>query len=709
MLGQTLFERYKLTRILGAGGFGQTYLAIDTQRSDRTQCVVKQLKPASQDTNFLSVARRLFETEVKTLRRLGSHESIPKLLDSFEEGSEFYLVQEFIDGQSLEDEIKQKGKLSEPEVIELLNDVLPILNFIHEHHVVHRDLKPDNLIRRQRDGKLVLIDFGAVKEIRTRIITGERTALTIGIGTQGYTPSEQLSGKPRYSSDIYALGMTAIHALTGKSPTDLPEDFGSLDPRWQEYAEVSPGLAIVLGKMTRHYIHQRYSSTETASHDLTRLEELPAEAAAADTYLETAFPQGGRTGILRWRMSKRAKVLTVAIATFLTSAAVLSLRQMEVFVSSELAVHDWLVSKQPDLGPDPRLLLVEITDADLRELNLRTASDGIVSDVIDNLQQHQPTVIGLDLLRDVPAGEGNEKLLASLKDPNVVAITKLGDESEDDAIAPPPGVTFDKISFSNIVVDSDIRVRRALLLDYLPEYLLQSEALAANANNDRNSLDSDPLEQPFFSLGTELAIRYLEKTLDIGPADEDVLRLGDTTFEPISSTFGAYQKADVTGYQIFLRYRSPKNVAFRLSFDDVLNNRFDPNLVKDKIVFIGTTSSNSRDVFSTPYNINGNVEQMPGVVLHAQVASQILSAVLDDQVLPWALPDWAEIVWIIMLTGVGSTLMVLTQRGPVLITFGLSGLTLAALVSLLGFSVGGWVPNDCANECLFSIGGGGSD
>ena len=312
MLGQTLFGRYKLTRILGAGGFGQTYLAIDTQQSSRPWCVVKQLKPASQDTNFLTVARRLFETEVKTLERLGSHSQIPQLLNHFEEDNEFYLVQEYIDGQSLESEIKEKGQFSESEVIALLEEVLLVLQFIHNHHVVHRDLKPDNLIRRRHSQGIVLIDFGAVKEIRTRLITGEQTGLTIGIGTQGYTPSEQLSGKPRYSSDIYALGMTAIHAVTGKSPTDLPEDFGSLDPRWQDYAQVSPGLAILLGKMTRHYIHQRYSSTEEVLKDLKRLDELPAEAAAADTYLETSFPEGSSKSppVLRWQMGNRAKVLT---------------------------------------------------------------------------------------------------------------------------------------------------------------------------------------------------------------------------------------------------------------------------------------------------------------------------------------------------------------------------------------------------------------
>jgi len=340
----------------------------------------------------------------------------------------------------------------------------------------------------------------AVKEIRTRLITGEQTGLTIGIGTQGYTPSEQLSGKPRYSSDIYALGMTAIHAVTGKSPTDLPEDFGSLDPRWQDYAQVSPGLAILLGKMTRHYIHQRYSSTEEVLKDLKRLDELPAEAAAADTYLETSFPEGSSKSppVLRWQMGNRAKVLTGAIATLLTSLAVLGLSQKGAFVASELAAHDWLVSTQPDLGPDPRLLIVEITDDDLRALDMRTPSDEVVASVINNLQQHQPASIGLDLLRDVPEGTGNEALRESLKNPNVVVITKLGSLAGDSAIAPPPGTDFSQISFSDVVIDPDVRVRRVLMLDFLTEEILKGEIGKNLGENIDNRIDDNATKQPIF-------------------------------------------------------------------------------------------------------------------------------------------------------------------------------------------------------------------
>ncbi|MEM9149669.1 MAG: CHASE2 domain-containing protein [Cyanobacteria bacterium P01_F01_bin.3] len=697
MLGRTLKDRYKLTRILGAGGFGQTYLAVDLQQSTRPQCVVKQLRPASQDKTFLSVARRLFDTESNTLKKLGNHSQIPTSLDFFEEDSEFYLVQEYIDGQSLEDEIKQAGKFTEEQAIALLKDVLPVLDFIHDNHVVHRDLKPDNLIRRHSNCEVVLIDFGAVKEIRTHLITGERTGLTIGIGTQGYTPSEQLSGKPRYSSDIYALGMTVIHALTGQSPTDLPESLGSLEPQWRYYAEVSPGLAIVLDKMTRHYIHQRYQSVKDVLHDLGRLEELPAEAAEAVTSIETSMPGGlasseAKTVIVRWRMKKRARVLTVALSTLITSAVIVGLRQVGVFVPAELAIWDKQVNARKDLGPDPRLLIVGVTENDLSQPGSFTPSDTELSQAIDNLQAHQPARIGIDFLRSQAEGEGKEALQANLKDPNVLAVMRLSDPNRNNLVLPPPGMMLEQLSFSNVVEDSDLRVRRALMLDFLDAAVIESDRGENLGGDIGNVLDSDPVEQPIFSFGTEAAIHYLEKYENIVPEGGEILQLGDVRFEPLKSTFGGYQSIDAGGYQMFLRYRSQHDIAERVSFTDILNNSFDPALVKDKIVLIGSTTESSKDLFVTPFVEGGTLQKMYGVEIHAQVASQILSAVIDGEPLPWAWPDGLEILWIVALTGIGSGLMVLTQRGPVLIFFGVSGLALTWIVSLVCFQLGGWVP-----------------
>lgn len=264
MLGQELKGRYKIIQALRAGGFGQTYIAEDTQRPGTPKCVVKHLMPATNDTKFLEIARRLFKTEAQILEKVGRHDQIPQLLAYFEDNKEFYLVQEFIEGYPLNEELLPGKKLPEAQVLAILQDVLRILEFVHGHGAIHRDIKPNNIMRRKQDGKLVLIDFGAVKEIRTQLAnSGEQSMLstiTVGIGTGGYIAPEQALGYPRFSSDIYALGMTAIQALTGLSPMKLPEDVDTGNIIWQNRVQISGELAAVLDKMICRNFSQRYHS-----------------------------------------------------------------------------------------------------------------------------------------------------------------------------------------------------------------------------------------------------------------------------------------------------------------------------------------------------------------------------------------------------------------------------------------------------------------
>ncbi len=273
MIGQLLDGRYKVVRELGAGGFAQTYIAEDV-RLYNCQCVVKQLKLLESDPFTLQVAKRLFEAETKTLHKLGSHNQIPQLLAHFEENQEFYLVQEFIDGQSLDREIIPGKQLSESYAIALLQDILEPLSFVHQQNVVHRDIKPSNLIRRSSDHKIVLIDFGAVKQVAVTKVTNEQgtTKLTVAIGTSGYMPSEQSRGVPRLSSDIYAVGMTAIQSLTGISPDELPEDLQTAEIRWRDRIQISQGLAEILEKMVSYDFRQRYSSATEAMQAIQQLQ-----------------------------------------------------------------------------------------------------------------------------------------------------------------------------------------------------------------------------------------------------------------------------------------------------------------------------------------------------------------------------------------------------------------------------------------------------
>ena len=271
--------RYEIIKILGAGGFGETYIAQDTQRPGNPLCVVKQLKPDIQNPKHLELARRLFPREAEALERLGKHEQIPQLLAYFEENEEFYLVQEFIDGHSLEDELPQGKQLSEAEVVNMLKELLTVLEFVHNNGVIHRDIKPNNIIRRHSDHKLVLIDFGAVKQISTQVLNSEgSTRFTVAIGTQGYAPHEQCSGRPRPNSDIYALGITAIKALTGVAPTLLLQDTKTGEILWTHKVQVSPELAAIVSKMVYYDFNQRYQTATEVIEDIEKLTNCPIHA-----------------------------------------------------------------------------------------------------------------------------------------------------------------------------------------------------------------------------------------------------------------------------------------------------------------------------------------------------------------------------------------------------------------------------------------------
>ena len=267
-----LQNRYCAQQPIGQGGFGVTYLAQDEQRPGQPQCVIKRLKPYSQDTQSLDTVRRLFDQEAMILEKLGQHDQIPRLLAHFEQDGEFYLVQEYIEGEDLEREIKV---LNEPQAIALIQEILEILQFVHASGVIHRDLKPSNLIRRKRDNKLVMIDFGAVKEIRNQatVETGQRS-ITVGIGTPGYMPSEQAVGKPRFSSDIYALGMLGIMALTGESdPEEILKNPDTEELMWRDKlkSSISPGFAQIIDKMVFYDFRSRYQTVEEVQKALDGL------------------------------------------------------------------------------------------------------------------------------------------------------------------------------------------------------------------------------------------------------------------------------------------------------------------------------------------------------------------------------------------------------------------------------------------------------
>ncbi len=278
---QLIDGRYEVIKPLSSGGFGITHLAKDLRRPGQPRCVVKQLRPQRKfSADGWQVARRLFDQEAEILERLGRHDQIPLLLAHLEENGNFYIVQDFIEGRTLRDELQAVKRLPENEVITLLHQGLTVLSYVHQQGVIHRDIKPENLIRRQ-DGVLCLIDFGIVKEFSAQQLglmaqpQSRFMATTVSIGTEGYTPFEQIRGKPCPASDVYALGIVAAEALTGCDPTDLDFDPNTMDVVWRKGVKVSDALANVLNNMVRGHHSRRYTS---GAETLQALEKALAPA-----------------------------------------------------------------------------------------------------------------------------------------------------------------------------------------------------------------------------------------------------------------------------------------------------------------------------------------------------------------------------------------------------------------------------------------------
>lgn len=304
-----LGNRYRALKPIGQGGFGRTFLAVDERHEQKSLCVIKQFFTAIAANR--QQASDLFRQEALRLKELGHHPQIPYLLDYLEQDGQQYLIQEFIDGRSLEQELSDRGAFSELEIRQLLLDLLPVLQFIHDRQVIHRDIKPANIIRRASDQKLVLVDLGAAKHAIGTALLKTGTA----IGSAEYTAPEQARGKAVFASDLYSLGATCIHLLTELSPFDL---FDSSDDRWawRDYLNqpVNHSLAQVLDRMLQNATNRRYRSADEVFADLNQPTRKPqltepaiepetqrpievAQAEAATVHPDLSFEQGGTVAV----------------------------------------------------------------------------------------------------------------------------------------------------------------------------------------------------------------------------------------------------------------------------------------------------------------------------------------------------------------------------------------------------------------------------
>lgn len=297
-----LRDRYRVRKPLGQGGFGATFLAIDESLPGEPSCVIKQLRPTATTPQVFKMARELFEREAKTLGQIGNHPQVPRLLDYFEEHQQFYLVQEYVLGETLQREVKHNGPFSEEGAKQFLSELLPVLEYIHSQQVIHRDIKPANIIRRHQDRQLVLIDFGAVKN-QVSSNSGslsDQTALTAyAIGTPGFAPPEQMAMRPVYASDVYALGVTCVYLLCAKSPKDLEYNPSTGEMLWQKYVQVSKHFEDVLSKMLEVSVRHRYQSANEVLRALN-LEPYLDSLAQGMTSQPTGFagPSNSRFGLL---------------------------------------------------------------------------------------------------------------------------------------------------------------------------------------------------------------------------------------------------------------------------------------------------------------------------------------------------------------------------------------------------------------------------
>ncbi|MBF2087208.1 serine/threonine-protein kinase [Thermoleptolyngbya sp. C42_A2020_037] len=308
-----LGDRYRALEPLGAGGFGRTFLAVDEYLPSRPRCVIKQLFPPKPGTRHAAKAEELFQREAERLDELGQHPQIPKLLAHFIQNGYPYLIQTYVDGHPLTRELLQAGAFDEDQIRHLLRGLLPVVQFVHDHQVIHRDIKPDNIIRDRHTETLTLVDFGASKMTTASSLSKTGTV----IGSAGYSAPEQVAGKATFASDLYSLGVTCIHLMTEVPPIDL---YCFVEGRWlwrdHLMQSVSDDLALVIDRMIEPAISRRYAAASAVLHDLEPAQvsfALPYRPSAPMIPAATVPPQRSPWRCMRTLCEHKQAVAAIAL------------------------------------------------------------------------------------------------------------------------------------------------------------------------------------------------------------------------------------------------------------------------------------------------------------------------------------------------------------------------------------------------------------
>ena len=376
-----------------------------------------------------------------------------------------------------------------------------------------------------------------------------------------------------------------------------------------------------------------------------------------------------------WRslqtLTSRYNFSAAFILSLIVTFLVIGVRQTGMLQIFELQAFDQLIRQRPAEKPDPRLLLVTITDTDIQNRKESELSDRTLAQLLEKLESHEPRIIGLDIFRDFSIGTGYADLAPHLLSPRLIAVCGVSDRNKV-GISPPPEISVERLGFSNVLVDNDGILRRQLL-----------------------SIDPSPTDScsTTYAFSLQLALQYLAADNILPKPSQEYLQLNNTVFKPLKIRMGGYQQLDDRGHQLLLNYRSRKHIANQVTLTDLLEGKVNPDWIKDRIVMIGYSAASKKDAFYTPFTTKHQQnEQMPGVIVHAQMTSQILSAVLDGRPLLWVWSAWGEIVWIWGWAFVGGAIA-WGGRLP-LLRLVVAVATLSTL-HLLCFGLliqGGWVP-----------------
>jgi CHASE2 domain-containing sensor protein len=349
------------------------------------------------------------------------------------------------------------------------------------------------------------------------------------------------------------------------------------------------------------------------------------------------------------------------MASLVATCVVMGMRSLGVLQSIELNAFDLMMQLRPAEKPDPRLLIVKVTAEDIQKLGGEyPISDRTLLKLLQKLQSHQPRVIGLDIYRDRPEGTGRVSLIEYLqKNNNIIPICIVPSTKIPQGVAPPSGISSKQLGFGDVIRDSDSIARRHLLAMEPPA------AASCSAS---------------YALSFQLVFRYLQaEGVSLKFLSEHQWQLGSVVLERLESNNGFYhKKSQLQGFQLLLNYRvapSPQQIAEQVTLSDILNNQVEPDFIKDKIIIIGVTDPTVEDNFYTPYH-----QEIRGLLLHAQMVSQLLSAVKDQRSILWFSPLWVEIFWIWLWSVVGGIIAWYSRLLP--LNFGIK--ITGAIISLNG-------------------------